>query len=1330
MDSIENRKEAMLKRLASRNEERILKSINQNQTNKKIDLRATEKAFLDTSPTSINMKTPVNPNFTISAEFTSSPILSFDEKADKQIVALATWTNTMIGIDSSEELDLGATAAEACRRIQKMLSKKAEASDVQSLQAAAARLRYRKVFEKNDAEKIKKQCRKLLEDSGMEQSIRDLLSKKCIAIKNEIAVYSDLSLQTTLFRTFLCFHPAWLKAALEAIFNAKINAEPKFMIRALSQFFIERVFSNPAMLKNKKFAQGSGVPIITAAGKEALHRHFLEITMKMLFLIETAYAHGVIPNLTRIFTKSSHFKSMNEIFSELTRELLTGSSADFKKAFARIGFQPTYKQSFIESYNYQAEGFEDFSDGLILAKLIETVGEMPHGKLLLKLRDPAGDRLRKVNNVKTVLQEMTALGINTEDVTAAAIVGGKKDAILAVLWSIVGVRVAKEKRVRFLRTKDTTSEDLTTPKKKRRSGVHDDMSSEVLKTLKVIGRDLKMEVLDLDSLLDGLLLNKIWTTYVPNGTSIESYPGDDLWAKIVSLTESELAIPRGLDQNVALFVKMYLERVQMVQMYNEKATKIQKMWKAYLWRKNPPKLYHIVQQVLSEHRRFSRSSSPFSTSQFTDNATFTVQNASPHNNSTLNDATFTVSRTSMDSDVFCSKCLQSDVFKMPRTPLRATFTRTTIAKHLNEAIEEEEEIQEGSELIEKEAELEKKAESVVEEVELPVEENDETLVPSTLKKRFRVGHVQKTVFEEESESGVTTIEKMSVLTCSEVIEDSGDAENNVAMEVDDEKENSEDQKKPEKDDKPSDESLVKIVMEEDVKMENSENKKNPEKDDKADKPSDNSLVKNGVEMQQYLAEIHVEQQESKINQDDSEDVEMVDVSDRDEEKKKNTEVVEPEQNAIQSLELQVSEETAVEKAKEVRTPIPTPRTTISSPLPVSMDFTQPHSSESSSSTSSFQPTEDQKRDSDFLKSMIENQKRFVEENNLNMTIADPKNIANTPELRKILREAKLLKRKQEEVAKQLLAIEKRALAAKAANVTDDDDNRSDAGHDDAIILEDSEIPEDQLEKLSKSFDFMNIYVEIERKNEETARILAETREKQRIVAEKECKSAVIIQKIVRGFLIRRRFRLEILNWRDRMIEYNKVLAIENEQFERDDMKDSSVERKLRKSTLNGLTNSHLHIVNIAATIIDRITDLVPNLLEKFVVELNGIQLIYDILAVADQGLSYTSILHPLLRILQKCFHVVPEEMTNDTIHPLLPKLSPRLFLLMRKHANNRDSFIPIITTLISIGRRFPHKKDSHLEKWENQIEQTMKKVTDQEGTNYLITLRHICDNLL
>ncbi|EGT31870.1 hypothetical protein CAEBREN_22675 [Caenorhabditis brenneri] len=958
--------------------------------------------------------------------------------------------------------------------------------------------------------------------------------------------------------------------------------------------------------------------------------------MKMLFLIETAYAHRVIPNLTRIFTKSSHFKSMNEIFSELTRELLTGSSADFKKAFARIGFQPTYKQSFIESYNYQAKGFEDFSDGLILAKLIETVGEMPHGKLLLKLRDPAGDRLRKVNNVKIVLQEMTAIGINTEDVTAAAIVGGKKDAILAVLWSIVGVRVAKEKRVRFLRTKNASYEDLTTPKKKRLSGVHDNMSSEVLNTLKVIGRDLQMEVLDLDSLLDGLLLNKIWTTYVPNGTPIESYPGDDLWAKVVSLAESELAIPRGLDQNVTLFVKMYLERVQMVQMYNEKAAKIQKMWKVYLWRKNPPKLYHVVQQVLSEHRRLSRSLSPFSTSQLTDNATFTVQNASPHNNSTLNDATFTVSRASMDS--------LGDVFKMPHTPLRTTFTRTTLAKHWNEVIEEEEEIQEGLEHTEKEAELEKKQKTVVEEAELPVEENDETLVPSTLKKRFRVGHIQKTVFEEESKLVVTTIEKMSVLTYFVIIDDSGEIhveqqESNIDQDESEDVEMVDVSNGDEEEDKkntgvvePEQSAIQSLEVREGLEHTEKEaelEKKQETVVEEAELPGEENdealvpstlkkrfrvghiqktvfdeelkLVVTTIEKMSVLTyfaiiddsgEIHVEQQESNIDQDESEDVEMVDVSNGDEEEdKKNTGVVEPEQSAIQSLEVQVSEETAVEKAKEVRTPIPTPRTTISSPLPVSMDFTQPHSSESTSSTSSFQPTEDQKRDSDFLKFMIQNQKRFVEENNLNMTIADPKNIANTPELRKILRETKLLKRKQEEVAKQLLAIEKRALAAKAANVTDDYDNRSDEGHDDAIILEDSEIPEDQLEKLSKSIDFMNISVEIERKNEETARILAETREKQRIMAEKECKSAVIIQKIVRGFLIRRRFRLEILNWKDRMIEYNQVLAIENEQFERDEMKDSSVERKLRKSTLNGLTNRHLHIVNIAATIIGKLLEL-------------------------------------------------------------------------------------------------------------------------------------------
>uniref|UniRef100_A0A8R1DIQ7 Calponin-homology (CH) domain-containing protein n=1 Tax=Caenorhabditis japonica TaxID=281687 RepID=A0A8R1DIQ7_CAEJA len=309
--------------------------------------------------------------------------------------------------------------------------------------------------------------------------------------------------------------------------------------------------------------------------------------MKLMFLIETAHSQKIISNLTRIFTKSSCFKCLDDMASDLTKEMLSGSSASLKKAFAKIGFTPSYKQSFVENYDYEAKGFEDFSDGLILAKLIETIGEMEHGQLLLKLRDPAGDRIRKINNVKTVFAAMNEMGISTENATPACVVGGKKEAILSILWALIGVRVAKEKKIRIPRTVDKT-----------------------------------------------------------------------------------------------------------------------------------PKLYDVVCQVLSNRQSIGsseRSLSPCSTIQ---NGTFTISQFSDRQSIdiTLNDATFTVSRESVDS---------VGGFKMPKTPTRVTFSRTTISNTIDQVIEEEEEDEDG----------------------------ESTIVPSTARKRnvVSVEHKVFETFEESSE---------------------------------------------------------------------------------------------------------------------------------------------------------------------------------------------------------------------------------------------------------------------------------------------------------------------------------------------------------------------------------------------------------------------------------------------------------------------------------------------------------------------------------------------------------------------------------------------------
>lgn len=1165
MDSnVEKNREAMLKRLASRNQKRVLDaaSAKENRT-QKIDLEATEKAFLESSPSTINMRTPLNSITsnkinTFSVPSSSSPILSFDEKADKQMVALATWTNTVIGMDSTEELDLGATTAEACRRIQALLNTKKSDPEVDGINEAARR-RYKQIFEKNDSDEIKKKCKTLLDDSGIEESIRDLLSRDAVAIRDEHSVYNDLGLQTNLLGTFFCFHPAWLKASLEAIFDTRFDADPKCMIRVLSQFILEQVFSNPKMLKNKKFAQGSGKPIITKPGRQALHRHFLEVLMKMMFLIETANSHRVIPNLTRVFTKTSQFKCLDDMFSALTKKLLTGSSMTFKKAFSKIGFTPNYRQSFFDNYDYQARGFSDFSDGLILAKLIETVGELPYGEVLLKLRDPAGDRIRKLNNVKTVLQKMKTIGIPTEDITPEAIVGGKKESILALLWSIVGVRVAKEKRVKMSRPMSP----LESPKKRpRRSAVHDDMSSEVLKACKMYGRELNMEVLDLDTLTDGILLEAIWRLEVPNGTEIQAYSGETLWEKVVSMAELELGIQKGLDQNVALFVKMFIDRTHVVKNYNERflAVVVEEETKNDETVRIQTVVYsEIHHEVVSPDREKLEvfvdlvddgnqpMESPGIANESYSSKTFCVKSARP----------------SADSEGV------ENLLGAPMIP---------------------EDVEDSEETLKEEEALSQNAENV------------------------------------QNLSGILIIPDTVVAS----------------------------EEFPEEEAKASESFITEVVF---------------TPGDDATQPMESPKAA------------------------DSEDVSIrVKVTDSEEG------VPTVEDVHIQGAEIMEVPEVASDEGRnrEGTSPIP-------------MDTTQPTTAPSTSTTSSvgYEMTEQQRQTEESFRRLIENQKRFVLENKLNLNI-DDEETANTPELKKILRKTKELKKKQEEVAKRLGAIERHAMDLKELNEKENAfveystaSERSDAGHDDAMLQYESEIVQ-------------NVSVFEDKEKEE----------------EKQHEAATKIQKLVRGFLARRRFAMEIRDWREKMIVYNQILAQENEQLEenKDDngKVESSVQKKLQNCTLYGLTNDNLHVVHIAATIIDRLTDLVPSLLNQFVIDLNGIKPIYKILAVADQGLSYTSILHPLLRVLQKSLQKVPEETSDDVIRPLLQKLSPRLVLLMCKHAQNQDFFVPIITSLISIARRFPDKKVSHIDA-QYAIRQTMRKVSDQEAKNHLTTLRHITD---
>ncbi|CAI5437883.1 unnamed protein product [Caenorhabditis angaria] len=605
---MDEKREQMMKRLADRHEKRILKSRNQIDTDN-IDLRATEKLFLVSEPKELDLKTPVKKKISNIPQ-TSSPIVSFDDKADQHIAALSTYVNTIIGFDM-DEIDLGESKKEAYRRIKDMLSSKSTAVVEKKSGNNLQRL-----FEKYDPNEVTKKCRKLLIDSEIDEGITFILSKRLISVRTELAVYSDLALQTVLLHTFLSFHPAWLKSSLEAIFDTRIATSPSTVIRDLSKFIIENVFKSKKLLKNKKFAQGSGIPIVTPAGKEALHNHFLSVTLKMMFLIEKSVEMKLIPNLTRMFNRSSMYKNMDSVFSDLSKEILSGSSMTFKKALAKVGFQSSYKQTFVDDYDYTAKGFEDFSNGIILAKLIEQITLMQPNSILSKLRDPQGDRIRKLKNVEIVLEEMTKFGIDTGNIKPAHIVGCKKEQILSVLWSIIGVKVCAQKKVLTVRAPESFDE-------------------RILRQCQRYGEILGVDVPDLESLQNGLLFAEAWTRFIPIVFELPQ-GSHTLFERVVELAENELCINRDVSNHIGLFAQTFFNNLEIVRNWHQKAMIIQNAWRNY----KASKFYNIVQLVIQQHQQQSSRISNF------------------------NDATFTVSRDSVASiSSFCET-----TFKVPKTP--------------------------------------------------------------------------------------------------------------------------------------------------------------------------------------------------------------------------------------------------------------------------------------------------------------------------------------------------------------------------------------------------------------------------------------------------------------------------------------------------------------------------------------------------------------------------------------------------------------------------------------------------------------------------------------
>ncbi|KAK6062061.1 hypothetical protein COOONC_00254 [Cooperia oncophora] len=233
-----------------------------------------------------------------------------EERSERHMDAMSVWCNMILRSQfEDEEFEIGTSKQEANKVLQDLLAK----SNIRKSSATINKpFKYSDFLKKQKRDNTREKAIRLFNSTNVPDRIREAVSCRLFSVRAGCSIYSDLSLQTTLLRLFLSFHPAWLHLGLETVFNTPINiGEDEVFIQVISRFIVQRLFADPRIVKNKKYAFGSGKVILTDSGREALNCHFLTHTALFCYFVETAKAASIIKHNPRMFTRNSPFKVIN-----------------------------------------------------------------------------------------------------------------------------------------------------------------------------------------------------------------------------------------------------------------------------------------------------------------------------------------------------------------------------------------------------------------------------------------------------------------------------------------------------------------------------------------------------------------------------------------------------------------------------------------------------------------------------------------------------------------------------------------------------------------------------------------------------------------------------------------------------------------------------------------------------------------------------------------------------------------------------------------------------------------------------------------------------------
>ncbi|KAM7347117.1 microtubule assembly factor abnormal spindle [Cochliomyia hominivorax] len=372
----------------------------------------------------------INPD-PFAATTTCDPFLAstmyLDEAAvDKHQTDFKKWLNALVTMpadldtDSNAKIDVGKLFNEV-RHKDLILAPTKEEQSINYLTNFRLESLRRAAIELFLSEEMRAPCSK----------VAVYVQKNALRIRSDRNLHLDVVTQRDILELLLCFNPLWLRLGLEVVYGEKINLQSNRDIVGLSSFILNRLFRD-------KFLEQKYSKAYTLSDEYAEHikKFTLQKFFFLLLFLDKAKEKRIIAHNPCLFIKKSPHKETREILLRFSSELLA-NIGDITRELKRLGYVLSHKQTFLDEFDYAFNNLAvDLRDGIRLTRVMEII--LLRDDLTKQLRVPAISRLQRIFNVNLGLKALGEADFQLKgDIGANDIVDGHREKTLSLLWQII-----------------------------------------------------------------------------------------------------------------------------------------------------------------------------------------------------------------------------------------------------------------------------------------------------------------------------------------------------------------------------------------------------------------------------------------------------------------------------------------------------------------------------------------------------------------------------------------------------------------------------------------------------------------------------------------------------------------------------------------------------------------------------------------------------------------------------------------------------------------------------------------------------------------------------